>query len=89
MDKFYFLPFLIVSFMAQKAHAENLKATADRLGQEATQIGFALGLLGLAIASICLIMGKQDAANRISLSLLGLIFLACAPALIKLIRSLG
>ena len=89
MKSLMIIPFIIFSFIAEQAEAASLKSTADRLGQEVTQIGFSIALFGLALGAIYLILGKQDAANKITLCLLGVLCLACSPALLKFIQSLA
>lgn len=81
-------PVFLMASLTQTAEARSLKATADRLGQEVTKIGFALALFGLAVGAIFLLMGKHDASNRIAMVLLGALLLGIGPALIEFIKSI-
>ncbi|MFZ4715516.1 MAG: TrbC/VirB2 family protein [Bacteriovoracaceae bacterium] len=65
----------------------SLKSTADRLGQEATKIGVALGILALAIAGTMLALGKQEGGERVTKAIMGLVVVLSASTLIKTISS--
>ncbi len=68
--------------------AASLKVTADRLGQETTKIGVALGVFALAIAGTYLAMGKQEGNARVNQAIIGIVIILAAPAIVKLIKSI-
>lgn len=78
---------LFLSLGANSVWARSLRATADKLGQEASQIGFGLALFGLAIGAIYLIVGKQDGATKLTNTVLGIIILSAAPSIVNFIKS--
>ncbi|MBT3982277.1 MAG: hypothetical protein HOE90_13045 [Bacteriovoracaceae bacterium] len=69
------------------ALANGIRMTADRLGQEASRIGIALGVLFLVLAGILLAMGKQEGTTKLSQAIFGLVVILSAPALVKLIKA--
>jgi hypothetical protein len=88
--KYLLIPFLLwVTFSSDSAMARSLKSTADRLGQEASQIGFGLALLGFAIGAIYLILGKQDAPTKITSTILGVLLLSASPTIIKFLKGIA
>ena len=86
--RFYLLILLNLLFI-ENSYARSLRATADKLGQEASQIGFALALFGLAVGAIYLILGKQDAPTKITNTVLGILILSASPTIINLIKSIA
>ena len=90
MKSLIFIPFIfVITFLNQNVYARSLKATADKLGQDVSQIGFGLALLGLGLGGIYLIIGKQDASTKITSTVLGIITLAVSPSIIKFIKSVA
>ena len=84
------IPFVfLTSLFSNEASARSLRATADRLGQEASQIGFGLALFGLAVGAIYLILGKQDAPTKITNTVLGILVLSASPTIVKFIKSVA
>jgi hypothetical protein len=81
--------FNLMTLFSHNAFARSLKATADKLGQETIQLGYALGLFGLAVAIISLLLGKQDAAQKITGCLLGLLLLASIQSIVTTIKGLA
>ncbi len=79
--------FFIMQFFADNSYARSLRATADKLGRDVSQIGFGLALLGLALGAIYLIIGKQDAPVKITQTLIGIVCLAASPSIVKFLRS--
>jgi type IV secretory pathway VirB2 component (pilin) len=83
-----FIPFaILLALNTDNLWARSLRATAEKLGQEATQIGYALALLGLVIGGIYLALGKQDGGKKLTEAVFGVVVISGAGALIKLIRS--
>ena len=83
-----FVPIAIfVGLANDNLWARSLRATAEKLGQEATQIGYALALLGLVVGGIYLALGKQDGGKKLTEAVFGVVVISGAGALIKLIRS--
>jgi hypothetical protein len=81
--------FNLMILFSQNAFARSLKATADKLGQEAIDIGYTIGVFGLAVAIITLILGKQDAAQKITGCLFGVLLLASVKSLITTIKGMA
>lgn len=80
---------LITILLGPSTFARTLRATADKLGQEASQIGFALGIFGLVIGAIYLMLGKQDASMKITGTLFGLLIIAVAKTAVTFIKSVA
>jgi hypothetical protein len=85
LEKILFLIFLFSS----SAYARSLRATADRLGREVTKIGLSLALVGLAIGAIFLVLGKQDAANKLTATVLGIIVLVVGKSIVSFIQNIA
>lgn len=82
------IPFIFfMSILSDSTYARSLRATAEKLGQEATQIGYALGLLGLVIGGIYLSLGKQDGGKKVTETIFGIVVISGAGAIINLIRN--
>ena len=88
MNLSFLIPFLIMGGYSSHSHARSLRATAEKLGQEASNIGFGLALFGLAVGGIYLILGKQDAPTKITNTILGILMLSASPTIIKFIKGL-
>ena len=80
--------FLSLFFMVENCFAVSLRATANKLGQEAIRIGASLGVLALAIGGIYMAMGKQEGGSKVNQAILGIIIILLAPAIVSLIKSL-
>lgn len=90
MNNFIFIPFIfLVGLLNNDVLARDLKATANKLGQEASEIGFALSIFGLALGGIYLIVGRQDATAKITQTVFGIIILASSTAIINLIKNIS
>lgn len=68
--------------------ARSLKATADKLAQETTRIGFGIALFGLVLAGIYFMLGRQDASTKMTQALMGVFVLMLAPTLVSFVRGL-
>lgn len=80
---------LVISVLYSEAlWARSLKATADKLAQETNRIGLGIAAFGITLAAIYLILGRQDAATKITQSLLGLLVLLSTAAIIDFTRGL-
>jgi hypothetical protein len=85
MKKLMFLS-LIVS---QSSWARSLKATADKLGSDMMGIGIAVASFAITVAAIWVMLGKQDGGAKLTQSFLGLLVLACVPAIVSFVRGLA
>ena len=68
--------------------ALSLKASADKLAQETTRIGFGIGLFGLVLAGIYFMLGRNDASTKMTQALMGVFILMLAPAILGFIKGL-
>jgi hypothetical protein len=75
--------------MNENVWARSIKATADRLGSEAKNIGLSVGLFGLAVAGIYLTLGKQDASTKITQAGLGLLVIVMSPSIVSFIKGVA
>jgi hypothetical protein len=75
--------------LMENSFARSLKATADKLGQETTRLGFSIAIFGLGLGAIFLILGKQDAAQKITSGLLGVLLIALIPNITTFIKGLA
>jgi hypothetical protein len=76
-------------FLIENSFARSLKATADKLGQETIRLGLSLAIFGLAAGTIMLVLGKQDAAQKITSGLLGVLLLSLTPTIVTFIKGLA
>lgn len=67
----------------------NLKASADKLAQETTRIGFGLALFGLVLSAIYFMIGRQDAGQKMTQALLGVFILMLSPSILSFIKGLA
>ncbi len=74
--------------VSQLSWARSLKATADKLAQETTRIGFGIALFGLVLAGIYFMLGRQDASTKMTQALMGVFVLMLAPTLVSFVRGL-
>lgn len=75
-------------FISNNAFARSLKATADKLAQETTRIGHGVALFGLVVAGIYFMIGKQDAATKMTQALMGVGILMLSPSIITFVKGL-
>jgi type IV secretory pathway VirB2 component (pilin) len=80
--------FILFYFFSNIAYARSLKATADKLAQETTRIGYGLALFGLVVAGIYFMLGKQEAGTKMSQALMGVFVLMLAPTILNFVRGL-
>jgi hypothetical protein len=76
-------------FFCSNVWARSIKATAERLGSEAKNIGLSVGLFGLAVAGIYLTLGKQDASTKITQAALGLLVIVMSPSIVNFIKGVA
>jgi hypothetical protein len=82
--------FIIFSFLcANLTWARSLKASADKLAQETTRIGFGLATFGIVMGAIYFILGKQDASTKMTQALMGVLILMLAPTIVNFARGLA
>lgn len=75
-------------FVSESLWARSLKATADKLAQETTRIGFGIALFGLVLAGIYFMLGRQDASTKMTQALMGVFVLMLAPTIVTFVRGL-
>lgn len=80
---------ILYLFLNDNLWARSIKATADRLGSEAKNIGLSVGLFGLAIAGIYLTLGKQDASTKITQAIFGLLVIVMSPSIVSFIKGIA
>jgi hypothetical protein len=78
---------ILYGLSSESIMARSLRATAEKLSQEVTQIGYAIGVLGLVVGGCFLALGKQDAGTKITNGLVGIVVIGGAAAITSLIRS--
>lgn len=76
-------------FISNNTWARSLKATADKLAQETTRIGFGLAIFGIVLAGIYFMLGKQDASTKMTQALMGVFVLMLAPTIVNFVRGLA
>jgi hypothetical protein len=69
--------------------ARSLKATADKLSQEATRVGTAVASFGIVVAAIFLILGRNDASTKMTSALLGTVVVMIAPTIVGFVKTLA
>jgi type IV secretory pathway VirB2 component (pilin) len=80
---------LLFSFLiANNTWARSLKATADKLAEETTRIGFGLAIFGIVLAGIYFMLGKQDASTKMTQALMGVFILMLAPTIVNFVKGL-
>ena len=77
-----------LTLISNSVFARSLMATADKLAQETTRIGFGIALFGLVMAGIYFMLGKQDASNKMTQALLGVFVLMLGPSIISFVKGL-
>lgn len=80
---------LLIWFSGNDLMARSLKASADKLASETTKIGMALSIFGISLAGIYYVMGKGDAANKMSAAAFGAVALTLSPDIINFIKGLA
>jgi len=81
---------IILSILAaESAWGRSLKATADKLGSDMMSLGIAVATFAITVAAIWVMLGKQDGGAKLTQSLLGLLVVACVPAIIGFVRGLA
>jgi type IV secretory pathway VirB2 component (pilin) len=83
----YLILFSSLSF-SHSIWARSLKATADKLAQETTRIGFGLAIFGIVLAGIYFMLGRQDASTKMTQALMGVFVLMLAPTIVNFVRGL-
>lgn len=85
---FLFYP-LVIWLHSTDVIARSLKASADKLASETSKIGMALAIFGISLAGIYYVMGKGDAAQKMSAAVFGAIALALSPQIMGFIKALA
>ena len=80
---------LYLALYAESALAMSLKASADKLAQETTRIGFGLALFGLVLAGIYFMLGRQDASTKMTHALMGVFILMLSPSILSFVKGLA
>ncbi|MBY0515345.1 MAG: hypothetical protein K2P81_00450 [Bacteriovoracaceae bacterium] len=69
--------------------ARSLKATADKLSQEASNVGIAIAIFGIIVAGIYLVLGRNDASTKMTSALLGTLVVMIAPTIVGFVKTLA
>jgi uncharacterized membrane protein len=69
--------------------AASLKASADKLASETSRVAFSVGLFGLILASMYLMLGRNDAGEKMTKVLMGICVCMVAPAIMSFMRGLA
>ncbi|MBI2519473.1 MAG: hypothetical protein HYV97_03625 [Bdellovibrio sp.] len=80
---------LLLALLSANSWAVSLKASADKLAQETTRIGFGLALFGLVLSAIYFMIGRQDAGQKMTQALLGIFILMLAPSIVTFVKGLA
>ncbi|MBI2519932.1 MAG: hypothetical protein HYV97_05935 [Bdellovibrio sp.] len=80
---------LFLFLLAPSSWAVSLKASADKLAQETTRIGFGLALFGLVLSAVYFMIGRQDAGQKMTQALLGVFILMLSPSILSFIKGLA
>jgi len=81
----------IVFMLMESDHlfARSLKASADKLASEASRVAFSVGLFGLILASMYLMLGRNDAGEKMTKVLMGICVCMLAPAIMSFMRGIA
>jgi len=85
--KWSFLFFTMV--YQDAAWARSLKASADKLANETSRVALSVGLFGLILASMYLMLGRNDAGEKMTKVLMGICVCMCAPAIMSFMKGLA
>lgn len=80
-------PLLVSGFIGTDIFARSLRATAEKLGQEATQIGYAIGVLGLVIGGSFLALGRQEGGKKVTDAIMGTLIILTSIAITTFLKS--
>jgi hypothetical protein len=85
--------FKLASFISMiwtsEAFARSLKASADKLATETSRVAFSVGLFGLILASMYLMLGRNDAGEKMTKVLMGICVCMLAPAIMSFMKGLA
>jgi len=84
-----FIVALTLWSLSDSLWARSLKATADRLAEEATRVATGVALFGIVVAGIFLMLGRNDASTKMTSALLGTLVVMIAPSIIGFVRTLA
>lgn len=76
-------------FSQNTAFARSLKASADKLANETSRVAISVGLFGLVLASMYLMLGRNDAGEKMTKVLMGIGVCMLAPAIVSFMRGLA
>ncbi len=80
---------VFMCFFAAPVFAASLKASADKLASETSRVAFSVGLFGLILASMYLMLGRNDAGEKMTKVLMGICVCMVAPAIMSFMRGLA
>lgn len=75
--------------LSDSVWARSLKASADKLASETSRVAFSVGLFGLILASMYLMLGRNDAGEKMTKVLMGICVCMLAPAIMSFMRGLA
>jgi len=69
--------------------ARTLKASADKLASETNKLGMVLAIFGIAIGGIYFVLGKSDAAGKMTSIILGALIISLSSPIMSFIKGLA
>ena len=78
-----------VLLASDSSFARSLKASADKLAQDASRLAVPIGLFGLIVASIYMMLGRNDASEKMTKVLMGLGVCMTSGAIISFFQGLA
>lgn len=81
--------FILSLLYSDTLWARSLKATADKLASETSRIGLSIATFGVILVAIYFMLGRQDASQKATQVLMGLLLLFTAPSLINFMKGLA
>lgn len=81
--------FVLLFLTSHDSFARSLKASADKLAQDASRLAVPIGLFGLIVASIYLMLGRNDASEKMTKVLMGLGVCMTSGAIISFFQGLA
>jgi len=80
---------ILLGIASNEAFARSLKASADKLASETSRVAFSVGLFGLILASMYLMLGRNDAGEKMTKVLMGICVCMLAPAIMSFMKGLA
>ena len=72
----FFLYPLMYWIYSENVMARSLKASADKLASETNKLGLVIAIFGIALGGIYFVIGKSDAASKMTGIIFGAVIIA-------------